>query len=73
MPKSTAFSTSAITTEGSAISESDPTLAVVTLGAYKYAAFFQVSSELATDGHADLLGFLGGSRRSRWRRRSGRT
>jgi HK97 family phage major capsid protein len=56
--KSTAFSTSAITTEGSAISESDPTLAVVTLGAYKYAAFFQVSSELATDGNADLLGFL---------------
>jgi HK97 family phage major capsid protein len=40
------------------ITEADPTLAVVTLGAYKYATFFQVSGELATDGHADLLGFL---------------
>lgn len=58
VPKSTAFSTAALTTEGSSITESDPTLAVVNLGAYKYAAFFQVSSELATDGHPDLIGFL---------------
>ncbi|TDO52622.1 HK97 family phage major capsid protein [Kribbella sp. VKM Ac-2527] len=58
VPKSTAFSTAALTAEAGSITESDPTLAVVNLGAYKYAAFFQVSSELATDGHADLLGFL---------------
>ena len=58
VPKSTAYSTAALTTEGNSITESDPTLAVVNLGAYKYAAFFQVSSELATDGHSDLMGFL---------------
>lgn len=58
VPKSTAFSTSAITSEAASITESDPTLGVVTLKAYKYATFFQVSSELATDGNPDLLGFL---------------
>jgi HK97 family phage major capsid protein len=33
-------------------------LAKVDLGAYKYATFFQVSSELASDTGTDLLGFL---------------
>lgn len=59
VPKSTAFSTAALTAEAAAITESDPTLAVVTLKAYKFAAFFQVSRELADDGNPDLLGFLG--------------
>jgi HK97 family phage major capsid protein len=58
VPKSTAFVTSAITAEGVSITESDPTLAKVDLGAYKYASFFQVSSELAKDTGTDLLGFL---------------
>jgi HK97 family phage major capsid protein len=58
VPKSTAYTTAAITSEGSSITESDPTLAVTTLKAYKYATFFQVSSELLTDGSPDLLNFL---------------
>ena len=58
VPKSTAFVSSAITGEGVSITESDPTLGKVDLGAYKYASFFQVSSELATDTGTDLLGFL---------------
>ena len=58
VPKSTAFSTSAITAEGGLITESDPTLGVVTLQAHKYATFFQVSRELADDGNADLLDFI---------------
>lgn len=58
VPKSTAFSTSNLTAEGAQITESDPTLAIATLKAYKYAVFFQVSSELANDTSVDLLGFL---------------
>ena len=58
VPKSTAFSTAALIAEGATITESDPTLAVVTLGAYKYAAYFECSHELASDGNPDLLGFF---------------
>jgi HK97 family phage major capsid protein len=58
VPKSTAFSTSAIVAEGQPIGESDPTLAVVTLKAYKYAVLFQISHELANDGNVDLLAFM---------------
>lgn len=58
IPKSTGFSTANLITEGSSITESDPTLGVVTLKSYKYAAFFQISSELANDGNKDLLSFL---------------
>ncbi|RZU12450.1 HK97 family phage major capsid protein [Kribbella rubisoli] len=58
VPKSTAFSTAALFGEGATITASDPTLAVVTLKAYKYATYFEVSHELANDGNVDLLGFL---------------
>lgn len=58
VPKGTAFSTSALTAEGAPITESDATLAVATLKAYKYATFFQVSSELANDTPTDLLNYL---------------
>lgn len=58
VPKSTAFVTSAITAEGVGITESDPVLARVDLGAWKYGALFQVSSELAKDTGTDLMGFL---------------
>lgn len=58
IPKSTAFSTSAITSEGATITESDPTLDVVTLSSHKYATYFEVSRELADDGNRDLIGFL---------------
>lgn len=58
VPKSTAFSTASITTEGSAITESDPTLGSVSFSAYKYGFITQVSYELAQDSAFDLLGFL---------------
>jgi HK97 family phage major capsid protein len=41
VPRSTGFVTSAITAEGPQITESDPTLSTVTLGAYKYANSFE--------------------------------
>lgn len=58
VPKSTAFSTAAIVTEGGAISESDPTLGTAALSAWKYGFMVQVSSELAQDANFDLLGYL---------------
>jgi HK97 family phage major capsid protein len=58
VPKSTAFVSSALTAEGGPISESDATLGINTMKAYKYASFFQVSQELATDTPTDLLDFL---------------
>lgn len=58
VPKSTAFQTSNLTAEGALITESDPTLGVVTLKSYKYASFWQVSRELAEDSPANLLDAL---------------
>ena len=59
IPRTTAFSTAALTSEGSAISESDPTFgAFVTLGAYKYGFTLQVSREMVEDQGVDLLGFV---------------
>jgi HK97 family phage major capsid protein len=58
IPKSTGFVTSAIIAEGAAITESDPTLATVTLGAFKYANLFEISYELANDTPTNLLSFL---------------
>ena len=60
IPRTTAYSTSAITSEGSAISESDPTFgAFVTLGAYKYSHIVQVSREMVEDEGVDIISFLG--------------
>jgi HK97 family phage major capsid protein len=58
IPKSTGFVSSAIIGEGSSITESDPVLSTVTLKAFKYANFFQVSNELANDTPTNLLDFL---------------
>ncbi len=58
VPKSTGFVSTAIIGEGSSITESDPTLATVELGAFKYANFFQISTELANDTPTNLLSFL---------------
>ena len=59
MPSVSAYSTATITAEGSAISESDPTMnSFVTLGAYKYGFLVQVSRELVEDSGVDLLGFV---------------
>ena len=57
-PQITALSSASLVTEGSAISESDPTSASITLGAFKYAYLVQVSSELLADEGVDIEGFL---------------
>ena len=58
VPKSTAFSSAAIISEGGTITESDPTLATVSLGAYKYGFSVQISHELVEDTSFDVLGYL---------------
>jgi HK97 family phage major capsid protein len=58
IPKSTGFVSSAIIAEGASITESDPTLATVTLKAFKYANYFEISQELANDTPTNLLDFL---------------
>jgi HK97 family phage major capsid protein len=58
IPKSTGFVGSAIIGEGASITESDPTLATVTLKAFKYANYFEISQELANDTPTNLLSFL---------------
>lgn len=58
VPTTTAHSTAGITSEGGAISESDPAFAKRTLGAYKYGVLIQVSSELLSDSGVDLEGYL---------------
>jgi HK97 family phage major capsid protein len=58
VPRSTGFVTSAITAEGGQITESDPALSTVTLKAFKYANYFEISQELANDSPTNLLDFL---------------
>jgi HK97 family phage major capsid protein len=58
IPKTTAHSSAALVSEAGSISESDPTFGKVTLGAFKYATSFQVSSELLADSGVDLTGYL---------------
>lgn len=58
VPKTTAHSSAAIVTEGSAIGESDPTFGQVPLNAYKYGCLIQVSRELLDDSGVDLEGYL---------------
>jgi len=59
IPSQAGFSTAAITGEGTAISESDPTFnSFITLGAYKYSFLVQLSRELIEDSGVDILAFL---------------
>lgn len=59
IPRTSTYTAPAITAEGSAISESDPTFAAfVTLGAFKYAATFQLSREVVEDSGINLLDFV---------------
>lgn len=58
VPISTTHSTAALITEGSTLTESDSAFAKRTLGAYKYAYSFQVSSELLNDTGVDLTGYF---------------
>ena len=53
-PTLTANSTASLISEGSAISESDPTISSVTLGAYKVAFISQISKELLNDSGVNL-------------------
>ena len=59
VPRQSGFTASAITSEGSSISESDPTFsAFITLGAFKYAATLQLSREVVEDSGINLLDFI---------------
>jgi len=58
IPKTTAHSSAAIVTEGSAISPSDPAFGQISLGAFKYGTLIQVSRELIEDTGVDLEGYL---------------
>ena len=59
IPAQAGWSTAAITAEGSAISESDPTFSsFITLGAFKYSFLVQLSRELIEDSGVDILSFL---------------
>lgn len=59
IPSQAGWSTAAITGEGTAISESDPTFnSFITLGAYKYSFLIQLSRELIEDSGVDILSFI---------------
>ena len=60
VPRTNAYSTGSVTTEGSTIGESDPTFsAFITLGAWKYSFLTQISREMIEDSGVDILGYLG--------------
>jgi HK97 family phage major capsid protein len=59
IPRTATYTGPAIIGEGTAITESDPTFAAfVTLGAFKYAATFQLSREVVEDSGINLLDFV---------------
>ena len=59
IPRTATYTAPAVTAEGTAIAESDPTFAAfVTLGAFKYAATFQLSREVVEDSGINLLDFV---------------
>lgn len=59
IPSQAQYSTAAITSEGNAISESDPIFnSFITLSAYKFSFLVQLSTELIEDSGVDILGFL---------------
>jgi HK97 family phage major capsid protein len=58
IPQVTAYSTATIKSAGSAIDESNPTLASINLGAFKYSFLVNLSNELIQDSGVDLLGLI---------------
>ena len=60
IPKTTAHSASSGLTAAQAttLPSSDPTMALATLGSYKYGILLQVARELLDDSGVDLLGYL---------------
>ncbi len=59
LPSVTSYSTGTAVGQGSAIPESDPTLAMVTFGAYKFGAISEWSRELELDSNVQLGAYLG--------------
>lgn len=55
VPKVTAAGTYAVTAAGSAISEQNPTLSNINLGAFKFAALVSLSNEIIADSGVNLL------------------
>lgn len=59
IPRTNAYSTGSVTTEGAAYGESDPTFqAFLTLGAYKESTLFQVTREMIEDSGVDILSYI---------------
>jgi len=59
VPRTNAYSTGSVTTEGAAYGESDPTFqAFVTLGAFKESTLFQVTREMIDDSGVDILSYI---------------
>jgi len=58
IPTVTATSSAGSVAAGSAITESNPTFASITLGAEKYGALVSVASELVSDAGFDLTGYI---------------
>ena len=58
VPKVTSNPSGALIGESSAITESDPAVGQVTLGAFKYAALTQASTELLSDSMFDVASFI---------------
>lgn len=58
VPKTSTYGTAAIVGEGTALAETTQSFGQVTLQAWKYGAFTQVSRELQEDNAVDLIGFL---------------
>lgn len=60
IPRTNAYSSGSVTSEGAAIGESDPSfLAFLTLSAWKHSFLVQVSLEMIEDAGVDLLGYMG--------------
>lgn len=58
IPREATTFTAGITTEGSAISQADPTFNTVTLRSYKYGVLVKCNRELIEDTATDFLGYL---------------
>jgi HK97 family phage major capsid protein len=58
VPKTTGHSSAALTAEAAQLTASDPVFSQVSLGAFKYGTFIQVSTELVNDSGVDLQGYL---------------
>jgi HK97 family phage major capsid protein len=58
LPTLTAYSSAVLSAAGAAMTESEPTYASITLGAYKYGLLIAVASELVNDAGFDLEAHL---------------